>query len=105
MTKHKRLLVDKRGYELPGGISALIAAIIEQAATDYINAKTWLRDHPKPEKEGQKWQTRMKAERRLKSAVEFFQSDWYAWMCDIDADELIKMLDAEVEGESKDVSE
>lgn len=96
MTRHKHLLVDKRGYEKESGEHALIAAIIEQAAKDYISAKLWLRDHPKKNKSGGEWKRRLKAESLLKDTESFFRSEWFMWLSDIDAEKLMAALDEEV---------
>lgn len=64
------------------GWEALANAIVKQAAQDYREALKFLRKHP-DSKEAMK--TAMEAE-------EFFHSDWYATLTDIDPDYLIDRL-------------
>lgn len=102
--KGKRSIGEEFDHE--SGLSGLLNGIILQAAKDYLRSKKWLRNHPDKDQDVRTmYQRRYEAMRDLKSAEEFFHSDWYRWMCDIDADELIKILDSEVECESENISE
>ncbi|MBR6029416.1 MAG: hypothetical protein IKP40_10025 [Clostridia bacterium] len=64
------------------GYQGLANAIVEQAAKDYVSALRFLKKHPG-------------AKGALKEALEiedFFHSEWYALLTDVDPDYLIKRL-------------
>ena len=71
---------DTEAYE------RLAAGIVESACRDYIAAKRTVMFAKRSRK-------RQDAEGSLIALRRFFHSQWYATLCDIDADRLISMLD------------
>lgn len=75
----------------PMGLEALRFAIVKQAILDYDNALKWLRKHP----EGVGYTYASSRNSRLHTKMEcekFFRGQWYAMLCDIDGDSMLKMI-------------
>ena len=76
-----------------GGWPGLAAAIIQQAAMDWIMAKLWLDRHRLAKwgtrKERWRWEDRNAS---LKEIESFFHSDYYDLICSIPGDTLIGWL-------------
>ena len=67
------------------GWQALAEAIVLQAVKDYRKLRSYLKNNPEDER----------ANRHLAALAEFFRSDWFEDLCDLDGRELLRRLRAE----------
>lgn len=75
----------------PEGIEALRFAIVKQAIQDYDDSLKWLRKHP--ERVGSTYFCTKNTKLRTKTECEkFFKSQWFACLCDIDGEALMKSI-------------
>lgn len=72
-------------------IESLRFAIVKQAILDYESALKWLRKHPQGV--GYTYSCTKNTKLRTKNECEiFFRSQWYACLCDIDGEALMKTI-------------
>jgi hypothetical protein len=82
------------------GCKALVSEIILQAAKDYRKALR-RKERPKGKTAEEKQSCRMAAIARIQEVEQFFRSQWFGVLVDIDGEALIKKLNADHEAEQK----
>ena len=74
------------------GLSALAAAIVQQAVEDYRDAEKRLKNVPDFDSEADKERYILKQHKSQYEIVKFFKSEWYGVLCDIDPNRILKLL-------------
>jgi hypothetical protein len=74
------------------GLSALAAAIVQQAVEDYRDAEKWLKNVPDFDSEADRERYILKQQKSQYEIVKFFKSEWYGVLCDIDPNRILKLL-------------
>lgn len=80
------------GESADTGWYALAAAIVQQAVEDYRTAEKMLANVPTFEREGDRRAYIYRLEKEKHEIVAFFKSQWYATLCDIDPDLILRKL-------------
>ena len=80
------------GESADTGYPALIVAIVKLAVDDYIEAQRKLDNPPAFARKGDEVGYKMKWRDEQRKIVSFFKSQWYATLCDIDPDLILRKL-------------
>ena len=76
------------------GLNALAAWIVQQAVEDYRDAEKKLKNVPPFERECDRDRYIIKYKKRKYEIVQFFRSEWYGVLCDIDPEKILRKLGA-----------
>lgn len=93
--RYRKAPYDKKREE-ESGWYALAAAIVQQAVEDYRTAEKMLANVPTFEREGDSWAYICRLEKEKHKIVAFFKGQWYATICDIDPDLILRKLGVRV---------
>ena len=80
------------GESAETGYNALIVAIIKQAVDDYKLAENKLKNPPKFSTKEEQAAYNVKWRDEQRKLVRFFRSNWYATLCDIPCETILKHL-------------
>lgn len=76
------VLIEDPTYEF------LVGAVIKQAARDYLHAKSGSWEAPYEKKPETEWDIET-----LGELAEFFSSDWFGYLCGLDAEAFVEGLE------------
>ena len=93
--RYRKAPYDKKREE-ESGWNALAAAIVKQAVDDYKFADAYLKGENQVKAESYSQRLEHRAEHTKDEVVKFFKSQWYATLCDIDPDLILRKLGVRV---------